>query len=103
VPGTGAVDGAATGAVGAPRVGASAGAGTDSGALPQATKLPTISAIPPQARSRFMTLLLLEALGAGLILVGIIWWTMFSGRKQGELPDDDSTDSQPEASNKNTR
>lgn len=33
-----------------------------------------------------MTLLLLEALGAGLILVGIIWWTMFSGRKNGELP-----------------
>lgn len=32
-----------------------------------------------------MTLLLLEALGAGLILVGIIWWTMFSGRKNGEL------------------
>ncbi len=34
-----------------------------------------------------MTLLLLEALGAGLIFVGIIWWTMFSGRKYGELPD----------------
>jgi len=34
-----------------------------------------------------MTLLLLEALGAGLILVGIIWWTMFSGRKNGELTD----------------
>ncbi len=33
-----------------------------------------------------MLLLLLEALGAGLILVGIIWWTMFSGRKHGELP-----------------
>ncbi|MDE2417110.1 MAG: hypothetical protein KGN32_04825 [Burkholderiales bacterium] len=33
-----------------------------------------------------MTLLLLEALGAGLILVGIIWWTMFSGRQNGELP-----------------
>lgn len=33
-----------------------------------------------------MMLLLLEALGAGLILVGIIWWTMFSGRKHGELP-----------------
>ena len=31
-----------------------------------------------------MTLLILEALGAGLILVGIIWWTMFSGRKNGE-------------------
>jgi hypothetical protein len=36
--------------------------------------------------NREMTLLLLEALGAGLILVGIIWWTMFSGRKNGELP-----------------
>ena len=35
-----------------------------------------------------MTLLLLEALGAGLLLVGIIWWTMFSGRKNGELPHD---------------
>jgi hypothetical protein len=32
-----------------------------------------------------MTLLLLEALGAGLLFVGIIWWTMFSGRKGGEL------------------
>ncbi|QTN26778.1 hypothetical protein HZ993_15855 [Rhodoferax sp. AJA081-3] len=37
-----------------------------------------------------MTLLLLEALGAGLLLVGIIWWTMFSGRKHGELPQDDA-------------
>ena len=34
-----------------------------------------------------MTLLLLEALGAGLIFVAIIWWTMFSGRPRGELPD----------------
>lgn len=34
-----------------------------------------------------MALILLEALGAGLVLVGIIWWTMFSGRKNGELPD----------------
>jgi len=34
-----------------------------------------------------MTLLLLEALGAGLILIGIVWWTMFSGRKGGELPE----------------
>lgn len=36
-----------------------------------------------------MTLLLLEALGALLILVGIIWWTMFSGRKNGELTNQD--------------
>ena len=33
-----------------------------------------------------MILLLLEALGAGLLFIGIIWWTMFSGRKNGELP-----------------
>ena len=32
-----------------------------------------------------MALLLLEALGALLILVFIVWWTMFSGRKKGEL------------------
>jgi len=35
-----------------------------------------------------MTLLLLEALGALLILVGIVWWTMFSGRPGGERPVD---------------
>ena len=35
-----------------------------------------------------MTLLLLEALGALLILVFIVWWTMFSGRNKGELKDD---------------
>jgi len=27
-----------------------------------------------------MTLILLEALGAGLLLVFIVWWTAFSGR-----------------------
>ena len=37
-----------------------------------------------------MTLLLLEALGALLIFVFIIWWTMFSGRKNGELKDEAS-------------
>ena len=36
-----------------------------------------------------MTLLLLEALGALLIFVFIVWWTMFSGRKNGELPPED--------------
>lgn len=35
-----------------------------------------------------MTLLLLEALGALLIFVFIVWWTMFSGRKNGELKDE---------------
>ncbi|MFZ2308090.1 MAG: hypothetical protein WAW73_04700 [Rhodoferax sp.] len=49
-----------------------------------------------------MTLLLLEALGAGLILVGIIWWTMFSGRKHGELAERDASDSSQEVSDKNS-
>lgn len=35
-----------------------------------------------------MLLLFLEALAALLILIFIVWWTMFSGRKKGELPDD---------------
>jgi hypothetical protein len=33
-----------------------------------------------------MTLLLLEALGAGLLFIGIIWWTMFAGRPDGDPP-----------------
>ena len=45
-----------------------------------------------------MTLLLLEALGAGLLFVGIIWWTMFSGRRNGELPTDTSHEEAPKAS-----
>ncbi|MFZ3128120.1 MAG: hypothetical protein WA136_08895 [Rhodoferax sp.] len=47
-----------------------------------------------------MTLLFLEALGAGLILIGIIWWTMFSGRKNGELPHtQDDTATRPTSKN----
>lgn len=33
-----------------------------------------------------MSLLLLEALGALVLLLLIVWWTMFSGRSKGELP-----------------
>lgn len=40
-----------------------------------------------------MGLILLEALGAGLVLVLIVWWTMFSGRKGGELPEARKADS----------
>ena len=42
-----------------------------------------------------MTLILLEALGAGLLLALIVWWTMFSGREGGELPQDDPTQTPP--------
>jgi hypothetical protein len=31
-----------------------------------------------------MLLILLEALLALLVLVAIVWWTMFAGRKKGE-------------------
>jgi hypothetical protein len=31
-----------------------------------------------------MLVILLEALLALVVLVGIVWWTMFSGRKGGE-------------------
>ena len=31
-----------------------------------------------------MGLILLEALLALLVLVGIVWWTMFAGRQKGE-------------------
>jgi hypothetical protein len=34
-----------------------------------------------------MWLLLLEALGALLLLVLIVWWTMFAGRRKGERRD----------------
>jgi hypothetical protein len=35
-----------------------------------------------------MLLIILEALGALLIFVFIIWWTMFSGRNKGERRED---------------
>ncbi len=41
-----------------------------------------------------MGLILLEALGALLLLVLIVWWTMFSGRKRGELPEPKASDAQ---------
>ena len=35
-----------------------------------------------------MNLILLEALGALVLLLGIVWWTMFAGRHRGELDED---------------
>ena len=35
-----------------------------------------------------MLLILLEALLALVLLLAIVWWTMFSGRKGGEPPAD---------------
>jgi cytoskeletal protein RodZ len=43
-----------------------------------------------------MGLILLEALLALVLLVGIVWWTMFSGRRGGELPAPPATDGSPQ-------
>ena len=37
-----------------------------------------------------MVLILLEALLAMVLLIAIVWWTMFSGRKGGEPPTRDA-------------
>ena len=42
-----------------------------------------------------MGLILLEALLALVVLVAIVWWTMFSGRKKGELPPPEVQDEAP--------
>jgi cytoskeletal protein RodZ len=57
-----------------------------------ANSVPTIAAHPNHLEIRFMVLILLEALAALLLLVGIVWWTMFSGRTKGELPAAEPTD-----------
>jgi hypothetical protein len=61
-----------------------------SGTLPQATSVPKIAA-DARRRQRERTgkrtdmwVILLEALGALLVLVAIVWWTMFAGRRKGE-------------------
>ena len=53
--------------------------------LAQLASVPTIKAQPANRRSLFMGLLLLEALGAMVLLIVIVWWTMFSGRSKGEI------------------
>jgi hypothetical protein len=59
------------------------------GGVEQLTKPPTIAS---NIKIFVMTLLILEALGALLLLVLIVWWTMFSGRNKGELPSDATED-----------
>ena len=61
--------------------------GDCNGTRPQAASIPTIKPLHTLTRKRFMGLILLEALGALVLLVLIVWWTMFSGRKNGELKD----------------
>ena len=52
-----------------------------------AQKASTIKNNTQGTRKRFMIYILLEALLAGMILVVIVWWTMFSNRPGGEIQD----------------
>jgi hypothetical protein len=69
------------------------------GATEQAASMPTIAAIKKPTRNGrrvkkrgfCMGLILLEALLALFIFIAIVWWTMFSGRKKGELPPSQET------------
>ncbi len=36
-----------------------------------------------------MWLIVLEAVGALAVPVFVVWWTMFAGRRRGELPAED--------------
>ena len=105
VPAGGGADGVADVAFGPCGTGVAAGdppgfasggcAGGCTGELPHAASIPTIRPLPTTPRRRFMGLILLEALGAMALLVLIVWWTMFSGRKNGEIEapkKDDSED-----------
>ena len=67
-----------------------AGAGAPTGGrgtVLQPASVPTMRA--RLQRLLFMLLILLEALLALVLLVGIVWWTMFSGRPKGEPPGQD--------------
>ena len=49
------------------------------------------------ARRNFMLIFMLEAFAVLLLFVFIIWWTMFSGRENGELQDTaDAPDRHPD-------
>jgi hypothetical protein len=50
-----------------------------------------------------MGLILLEAMAAGVVFILIIWWTMFSGRKRGELHDEVDADDTPASGKPATR
>ena len=72
-------------------VGAGSGGG---GGTAQELSMPTMASILNDFSIRYkrMLLILLEALGAGLILVLIVWWTMFHGRPSGEREKDADED-----------
>ena len=71
--------------------GAGSGTGGDGGgAAVQPTSKPRIHGVAGRrmrGRTETMWLILLEALGALLVLGLIVWWVMFAGRRKGERRD----------------
>jgi cyanate permease len=65
-----------------------AGGGAEVQALPRIAAAAS-QARPRARRGRPMWLLLLEALAALALLIFIVWWVMFAGRKKGERRGDD--------------
>jgi len=56
----------------------------------QPASVATITSPTNRKNASLMGLILLEALGALVALGLIVWWTMFSGRRRGELHDDEA-------------
>ena len=85
---------------GAPFVddGAERGGGATGGVLEQAARVAAATATsvprmtpawrPAPWKAMLMWVILLEALGALALLLLIVWWTMFAGRRRGERRDD---------------
>lgn len=86
--GVGVDAGGAAGADGSGgRISPGAGLGAGGGAELQAASKPRIHSDderPVRRKTVTMWLILLEAFGAMLVLVLIVWWTMFAGRHKGE-------------------
>ncbi|GAA4359397.1 hypothetical protein GCM10023165_55420 [Variovorax defluvii] len=66
-----------------------------SGPTEHAASIATIVSATNHWNPLFMGLILLEALGAGILLALIVWWTMFSGRRRGELHADEEDEKAP--------
>jgi cobalamin biosynthesis Mg chelatase CobN len=69
----------------------SGAAGGSGGGLEHATSEPRIvthSALAALRKTVNMWVILLEAFAALALLVLIVWWTMFSGRRKGERKDE---------------
>ena len=66
--------------------------GDEQAEMTPAAKASTIKIKTRGTRKRFMIYILLEAFLAGMILVVIVWWTMFSNRPGGEVKPEEKSE-----------